>query len=405
MLSADAGPPIAVAIAGVGFMGQVHARAALVNGARLVGVSASTPVSAGRAASALGAQRSYRSSEELVTDPEIEVVHVCTPNYLHADLVRAAIDAGKHVICEKPLATDLADAQDLLRRAESRGVVATVPYVYRYYAMVREARVRAHAGELGRLTLVHGSYLQDWLLDPAETNWRVDAYLGGPSRSFADIGSHWCDLAEFITGDRIERVSSQFQIVLPRRLDPVGAGATFSARSPDASSSLVNVDTEDAAVVQFRTRNGTIGSIVISQVAAGHKNHLQLEVLGTQGSLAFDHRYADRISVGRDGSVTVIEREPGLLSPAAARYSRLPAGHAQGYQDCVNAFVAETYQAARGGVPDALLPNFTSGVRAVAITDAVVRSAASGGSWVMVPDTESMTLRSKVIQHPGNDRD
>jgi len=389
MLSADAGPPVAVAIAGAGFMGQVHARAAAVNGARLVGVSASDPASAARAARTLGARRAYRSNEELITDPEVEVVHICTPNHLHADLARAAIEAGKHVICEKPLATDLADARDLLRRAEAKGVVATVPYVYRYYAMVREARVRAQAGELGRLTLVHGSYLQDWLLGPAETNWRVDAYLGGPSRSFADIGSHWCDLAEFITGDRIEEVSSQFQIVLPRRPDPADAGATFSAGPHDASSSVI-VDTEDAAVVQFRTSSAAIGSVVVSQVAAGHKNHLQLEVLGTQGSLVFDHRHPDRISLSSGGTVTMIEREPGLLSPAAARYSRLPAGHPQGYQDCVNAFIAETYQAARGGAPDELLPSFASGVRAAAITEAVLRSAASGGSWVTVQDVASM---------------
>jgi predicted dehydrogenase len=379
------GAQLAVAIAGTGFMGRVHARAALVNGARLVGVSASTPASAERAAAALGAQRAYRSSAELVADPAVQVVHVCTPNHLHADLVRAAIDAGKHVICEKPLATDLADAQDLQLRAERSGVVATVPYVYRYYAMVREARVRAQAGELGRLALIHGSYLQDWLLEPTDTNWRVDASLGGPSRSFADIGSHWCDLAEFIIGDEIERVTSQFEIVLPRRPDPADSGPTFSVGRAGAGAG-VQVNTEDAAVVQFRTRGGTLGSMVVSQVAAGHRNDLHLELLGTRASLSFDQQQPDVIRIGRDGAVSVIERDPARLSPAAAPYSRLPAGHPQGYQDCVDAFVGETYAAARGGPVDPLLPTFASGVRAAAVTDAVVRASAEGGRWVTVPD-------------------
>jgi predicted dehydrogenase len=246
--------------------------------------------------------------------------------------------------------------------------------------------VRAQAGELGRLALIHGSYLQDWLLEPTDTNWRVDASLGGPSRSFADIGSHWCDLAEFIIGDEIERVTSQFEIVLPRRPDPADSGPTFSVGNRGSGGVGVQVNTEDAAVVQFRTRRGTLGSMVVSQVAAGHKNHLHLEVLGTRGSLTFDQQQPDVIRIGREGTVSIIERDPVRLSPAAARYSRLPAGHPQGYQDCVDAFVGETYAAVRGAPIDPLLPTFASGVRAAAVTDAVVRAAAEGGGWVRVPD-------------------
>jgi predicted dehydrogenase len=179
---------LAVAIAGVGFMGRVHARAALVNGARLVGVSASSPQRAEQAATQLGAAKAYRDNEQLIDDPEVQVVHICGPNHMHAELARAAIRAGKHVICEKPLATNLADARELHSLALRHSVVATVPYVYRYYPMVREARQRTLAGEVGELAVIHGSYLQDWLLDAEQTNWRVDASLGGRSRSFADIG-------------------------------------------------------------------------------------------------------------------------------------------------------------------------------------------------------------------------
>jgi predicted dehydrogenase len=387
----------AVAIAGAGFMGRVHARAALVNGARLVGISSSNPDRAARAAAGLGAPRGYVSSEELVTDPEVDVVHVCTPNHLHAPLVLAALDAGKHVICEKPLATNVTSALELFRRAESAGVVAAVPYVYRYYAMVREARIRIRVGQLGRLALVHGSYLQDWLLDSSETNWRVDPVLGGPSRSFADIGSHWCDLVEFVTGDRIERVNAQFDTVRSRRPDPVGSGDTFSsaaagtggggpAHGSVAGGDGVWVSTEDTAVVQFRTTAGALGSVVVSQVAAGHKNHLSLELFGTEGSASFDDRHPDLIRISRDGATTELERDPQRLSSDAAQYSRMPAGHAQGYQDCVDAFVGETYQAVRTGETDPLLPTFAAGVRAAAITDAVIASAANGSPWVEVVD-------------------
>jgi predicted dehydrogenase len=284
-------------------------------------------------------------------------------------------------------------------------VVATVPYVYRYYAMVREARIRIQSGLVGRAVLVHGSYLQDWLIDPEETNWRVDPTLGGRSRSFADIGTHWCDLAEFITGDRIQRVRSDLDIVVPTRPDPRGSGPTFSP-SPPASSRAgasglglsgsgpsgpaVGVTTEDAAVVQFRTEGGALGSVVVSQVAAGHSNHLQLEVLGTDGSLTFDSQRPDQISIGHDGGMTVSRRDPRRLSPEAARYSRLPAGHPQGYQDCVDAFVGETYQAVRSGVVDPLLPTFAVGVRAAAVTDAVLRAAKADG-WVTVADLAPAT--------------
>ena len=199
----DASP---AAIAGTGFIGRVHARSVRLAGAELAGVAASTPECARVAAAELGADRAFDSAEEMVRDPDIDVVHICTPNHLHLPLAEAALAAGKHVICEKPLALDAAGAQRLVDAATDSGLHAAVPFVYRYYPTVREARERVGSGQTGALRLVHGTYLQDWLLRPDDDNWRVDEQLGGASRAFADIGSHWCDLAEFVSGHRIARV-------------------------------------------------------------------------------------------------------------------------------------------------------------------------------------------------------
>src|SRR4051794_6855460 len=217
-----------VAIAGTGFIGAVHARSARLAGARLVGVAASTPAHAQRAADVLGAERAFASAEALAESPDVDVVHVCTPNALHVPLARAALAAGKHVICEKPIALDGAGAQTLADDAAASGRIAGVPFVYRYYPTVREARERVRTGVSGPIRLIHGSYLQDWLLRPEDDNWRVDAVSGGASRAFADIGSHWCDLAEFVSGHRILRLSARMLTALPERFSSE-AHAAFAA--------------------------------------------------------------------------------------------------------------------------------------------------------------------------------
>src|SRR5215210_1826626 len=214
-----------VGIAGAGFIGAVHARSARLAGARVVGVSASSPSRSEEAARAFGAERAFATSEELVESPDVDVVHICTPNHLHLPLAEAALAAGKHVVCEKPLATDVAGARRLVDAAASAGTAAAVPFVYRYYPTVREARDRVRSGATGPVRLVHGTYLQDWLSDPEDDNWRVDAALGGASRAFADIGSHWCDLAEFITGQRIAALCAQAATIYPERADRGSARA------------------------------------------------------------------------------------------------------------------------------------------------------------------------------------
>ena len=213
------GRPVQAGIVGAGFIGAIHARSARIAGAQIAGVTASSPQRSREAATELRAARAYENAEQLVTAPEVDVVHLCTPNHLHAPLAEAALAAGKHVICEKPLALDAQQAAGLADAAAAAGRVATVPFVYRYHPMALEARARIAAGELGAVRVLHGGYLQDWLSTPEDDYWRVDPALGGASRAFADIGSHWCDLAEFITGERIAAVCAQASTVIPERAE------------------------------------------------------------------------------------------------------------------------------------------------------------------------------------------
>lgn len=350
---------------GAGFMAEVHARAARANRAHLVGVASSNRASAQSGAQRIGFARAYNDADELFSDDAVEIVHICTPNTTHAELTLAAIDAGKHVICEKPLATSVRDAEELVARAAAAGVTATVPFVYRYHPMVREARARVARGELGSLLTIQGGYLQDWMLCESDDDWRVSSELGGPSRAFADIGSHLCDLLEFVTGDTISRLSAVTRTVFEER-------ATHR-----------DIDTEDAVAVVVETQSGAIGTLLVSQVAPGRKNRLTLEISGRSETIHFDQEHPESLWLGRRSTSEVLQRDDKLLSADAARLSILPAGHPLGYQDAFNAFVSDSYAAVRGDRPEGL-PTFVDGLRAAQITEAVLASA-SEGSWVDVP--------------------
>ncbi|GIF01309.1 Gfo/Idh/MocA family protein [Paractinoplanes rishiriensis] len=326
-------------IVGAGFIGEVHARAVRAAGGVLVAVSSRDATSTAAAAVRLSAERPASSVAELVEADDIEVVHICTPNHLHAPVAERAITAGKHVICEKP-------------------------FVYRFYPTVRDARGRVRRGDVGALRLVHGSYLQDWLSRPDDHDWRLEAALGGGSRAFGDIGVHWCDLVEFTTGHRITRLVARMTTV------PRGIGHP-------------QPDTEDAATVMFETDRGAIGAMVISQVSPGRKNRLWFSLDGADQSLQFDQELPDSLWVGEREQNTVVHRGGESSTGDAARYNVVPAGHPQGYLDCFTAFVADVYAAAAGLPPDGL-PTFDDGLRAALVTDAVLTSAA-GGCWVQVP--------------------
>jgi predicted dehydrogenase len=356
-----------VGVIGAGFIGEVHARAVRSSGAALAAVAGSSPDRSVASAARLGAERPAATAMDLVRSDDIDVVHICTPNHLHAPLALAALEAGKHVICEKPLATSRADAEELTSAAAAAGVVAAVPFVYRYYPTVRDARARVISGETGAVRLVHGSYLQDWLSATTDDNWRVDPRLGGASRAFADIGVHWCDLAEFVTGQRIVALTARLVTAHPQRVTEDGPYA---------------VGTEDAATLLFETDHGALGSLVVSQVSPGRKNRLWLSVDGAHTSMAFDQELPESLWVGRRTENSLVARGSEQMSAEALRYAVLPPGHPQGYQDCFNAFVADAYAAIVGEAP-AGLPSFGDGLRASVLTDAVL-SSSDARTWVEV---------------------
>ncbi len=363
-------------------IGGVHRRAALLAGAEVVGVMASTPERSREVADSWGVEKGFAGIAE-VADSDVDVVHICTPNASHVPFAVQLMEAGKHVICEKPLGVNLADAQLAAEVAARTGKVNTIPFAYRFHPMVREMRARVASDEFGAVYLMHGSYLQDWLLNPRATSWRVDPKEGGPSRAFGDIGSHWCDLAEWVTGDRIAELVSTTSISIPQR--PAATAASFSAVESDAP--LIEVTTEDTAMIMFRTVNGVAGSAVISQLCAGRKNRLWIEIDGASQSAVFDQELPEQLWIGADAATSLLVRDPNHGSSEQRRLATLPAGHVQGYAQCFESFVADSYAAVdahdgQGEVPVGL-PTFADGARAAAICDAMLKSASSK-DWVSV---------------------
>ena len=363
-------------------IGEVHRRAAVLAGADILGVMASSRERSREVAEAWGVEQAYGSIEE-VAESKAEIVHVCTPNASHVPYAVDLMKAGKHVLCEKPLGVSLGDARLAARVAEDAGVVNTIPFAYRFYPMAREMRARVESDQFGGINLVHGSYLQDWLLNPKATSWRVDPKAGGPSRAFGDIGSHWCDLMEWVTGDRIARLVATTSITIKQR--PAATAATMSAVESDAP--LVDVQTEDSALIMFRTANDIAGSAVISQLSAGRKNRLWIEVDGMHQSAVFDQELGEQLWIGTEAGAQLLVRDPTRGSADQRRLSMLPAGHAQGYAQCFENYVSDSYaavdaQEGKGQAPEGL-PTFDDGARAAEICDAMLRSAASG-EWVSV---------------------
>lgn len=355
-------PAIRAGFIGAGMMGRAHSVAARAAGADLVAIAASTPERSERAARELGIAAG-ETTERLLARDDLDVVHVLSPNTLHREQASAALAAGHHVICEKPLATTADDATELAEQARRAGVVAAVPFVYRYYPMMREARARIAAGG-SAVVSIDAQYLQDWMLSPDDDNWRADPAAGGASRAFADIGSHLFDAIEFLTGQRVTRL----QALTSRVYEERGGHA---------------VDSEDVAAVLFQLDRGAPGVALVSQMAAGRKNGHVIEIHTRAESYRFDQEEPGRLWIGRRAGTELLEREAGQLAPDAARLSVLPSGHPMGYQDAFNAFVRDAYAAVRGERPEGL-PTFADGLRAAQLTDAVLASAASG-EWVDTP--------------------
>jgi predicted dehydrogenase len=370
--------PLRHGIVGTGFMATVHARAVRRAGSVVALVAGSTPERGQAALASLGAEAAAGHAAEVVTSPEVDVVHICTPNDTHGTLARLALEAGKHVVCEKPLAIGAGTAERLVAAAAAAGKVATVPFVYRFHPLVREARARIAGGSLGPVRLIHGGYLQDWLASAEDDNWRVDSALGGPSRAFADIGSHWCDLVEFLTGDRIAALCAQAATIYPERADR-GSARAFE-QSGAGGGARRAVGTEDAVTALFRTHGDAQGTLIVSQVSPGRKNHLHVELACAEASVRFEQERPEPLWIGRREGGESVWRDSPQLAPDAGRLTLAPAGHAQGYLDCFDLFVADAYAAIGGAEPEGL-PTFADGSRSARIVDAVLASTATG-DWV-----------------------
>ena len=350
-------------IIGTGFMGTVHARAVRAAGGTVVALAGRDRAKTEAIAAAMNVPRAL-SAEELIADPEVDVVHICTPNAQHVELAAAAIAAGKHVICEKPLALTEGEAAELERAARAAGVVHAVPFVYRYYPTVREARARLAAGG-ERIWLLHGHYLQDWLAESSDFNWRVEE---GQSRAFADIGVHWCDLVEFATGHRITRLVARTSLLHETR---------------DSGAGEVPVTTEDGVTIMFETDRGASGSAVISQATPGRKNRLWFSIDTDAASYAFDQEHPNELWVGGRAFNAVVPKGAETTSfDSVARYAYLPSGHPQGYQDCFTLFMRDVHESISSGRVEGM-PTFADGVRAARLTSAVVASARTE-SWTAV---------------------
>ena len=375
-------PRLHVAVIGTGFVGPHHVDAVRRAGYADVDVIVgSDPGRTERRAAEIGVDRWSTDAEAVFGDPAIDVVHLCTPNNTHVPLARAALEAGKHVVVEKPIATDRAGADELLAAAAAAGRHAMVALTYRGYPMVRRARSAVADGELGDIRLIRGAYIQDWLSDPADYNWRVDPGVGGRSRAVADIGTHWFDTAEFVTGLRVEAVLADLATFIRTRSRSQGTIAFSPAEGPVES---VEIDSEDAASFLLRFEGGARGSCVVSQVSTGHKNAFSLHVDGSQRSLSWDQELPEQLWLRDRSEGRLLARDPGGAR-AEAGVPWLPAGHPEGWGEALRDLLRPFYAAVASGsspsADDQPYPTLKIGARSIAFVEAALESSSVGG-WV-----------------------
>jgi predicted dehydrogenase len=374
------------AVVGTGFIGVVHVDALRRLGVDVLGVVGSSPERARAQSGSVPLPEPYDSFEAMLADERVDVVHLTTPNHLHYPQVRATLEAGKHVVCEKPLALDSTESAELLELAERSGLVHCTNFNIRFYPQCQEARALVADGRLGDVWNVHGGYLQDWLLLPTDWNWRLEPEKGGSLRAVADIGSHWLDLVQFVTRRSVTELVADLATTIPVRRRPAGEVQTFAAAG-DVDRVDAPMTTEDVAHLLVRFDGGARRSAVISQVSAGWRNSLRFEVDGSRGSLYWDAERHEQLWLGHRGRPNeTVTRDPSLLRPEAAARTSLPAGHAEGFGDTFKELYRAVYAAiAAGGMPDEPdFPTFADGHRANVLGDAVAASARER-RWVEVP--------------------
>ena len=325
--------------------------------------------------------------ESHLLDSTLVAVEICTPNALHFSMTQAALQAGKHVLCEKPLATSSADAKGLVELARALNLRNCTCHNLRYYPMVQHMRRMVEDGDLGDILIAQGTYSQDWLLYDTDWNWRVDSKAGGPSRTLADIGSHWCDMVEHITSLRITELCADLQTFHKIRKQPKGDAQTFAGKMLAAGDYLeIPIDTEDFASVQFHMGARTRGAFTVSQVSAGCKNRLQMEIFGTKCSVIWNGERPDELWIGRrDAPSQILLKDPSLMKPAARGYADLPGGHSEGYDDTFKQVMRRFYRSIMDKAAEPEYPQFTDGLRQLQILEAELASH-KRRAWLEVPE-------------------
>lgn len=378
---------IKVGVIGAGFIGPAHIESLRrLGNVEVVGLAGRDQASAEAKAALLGIPRAYGKYLDLIADPDLEVIHICSPNREHFPAAKAALEAGKHVMCEKPLGMNSRESAELVALAQARGLVHAVTFNLRFFPLVQQARTMIRRGDLGEVYLVHGGFWQDWLLFDTDYNWRVEGAAGGALRAVGDLGSHWIDLAQFLTGLPVTAVLADLVTFLPVRQKPEQAIETFSTR--EVPRTPVRMDTEDAATVLLRLGERARGSMQVSQVSAGRKCRLTMEINGSQGSLFWNLEQPNELWIGhRDAPNQVLIKDPALMDPPAKSIARYPGGHDEGFADSHTAINRSLYEFIRaGGYGSGLqptFPTFVDGHRENLIADAVLSSAGEE-RWIKV---------------------
>lgn len=375
---------IGAAVIGTGFIGSVHLSTLRRLGIPVVGVLGSSASRGADRARALGVAKAYSSLEDLLADPAVQVVHVTSPNVAHYSQVKAILAAGKHVICEKPLAMTSAQSAEMLALARASGKVAAVCYNTRFYPLNQHAHGMMKAGELGDLRLITGHFHQDWLATDTDWNWRLEAEEGGPLRSVSDIGTHWVDLTTFVTGQKPVAVMAELATFIPERQKPIGPVETFTATK--GTTETRKIETDDAATILLRYGNGGRGMLSTSQVSHGRRGLLSWDISGSKASAAWSAEHPEDLWIGhREGPNQILLRDPSLMNPTGAAAAFMPGGHPEGFADTWAAFFTQVYRdVARGGRgTDSTWATFDDGHYEMLFCDAVLASATSG-TWVNV---------------------
>lgn len=369
---------IGAAVMGAGFIGPVHVEALRRLGVHVVGLLGVSDEESQAAAQTLGLPKAYKSYEEVLADDEVQAVHLAVPNRLHFGMARDALNAGKHVMCEKPLAMNSRESAELVELAARAGLAAGVNYNVRFYPLCLEARDMARRGDLGEVYSICGSYVQDWLCYETDYNWRVLAEEGGELRAIADVGTHWMDLMHSITGLEVEAVCADLKTVFPVRQRPTGQVETFAGKVERAvETEPVEITTEDYGCVMFRFVGGARGCLWASQVTAGRKNCLRYEIAGSRCALNWNSERPNEMWIGhRDGANELLSRDPALLSEAAAAAASFPGGHNEGYPDTFKQSFKAFYSYIEAGDPGAEpgFATFADGHREIVLCEAIARS-------------------------------